>query len=109
VNVRKLNDKESEITINVKCITGGASDIGHTYLPKARLVNIQQVEGRFQQEVSDESASLVSNKYIFRNVTFPFHAIFSFETQNEAKFDSERVGVELFEDGKWNIQVNIDN
>jgi hypothetical protein len=40
---------------------------------------------------------------------FPFMQFFLFETKNEAKFDDERVGVELFEDGKWNIQVSTDN
>jgi hypothetical protein len=108
-SVRKINTNGSEVTINVKCITGGASNVMNQHLPKARLVDIQQIEGRFEQQVADESASLISNKYTLRNVTFPFYAIFSFETKNDTKFDSEKVGVELFEDGTWNIQVNIDN
>ena len=109
VSVRKIHNNGSEVTINVKSITGGASNVEYQHLPKTRLVDIQQIEGRFEQQVADESASLISNKYTFRNVTFPFYAIFSFETKNDTKFDSEKVGVELFEDGTWNIQVNIDN
>jgi hypothetical protein len=78
VSVRKSNDKESVITINVKCITGGASDVGDLHLPKPTLTNIQQIEGRFEQQADDTSTSIISNKYTFRNVTFPFYAIFSF-------------------------------
>jgi len=109
VNVRKSNDKESVISINVKSITAGSSDEKYVHAPKPELKNIQQIEGRFEQEVDDTSASINSNRYTFRDVTFPFYAIFSFETKNDFKFDSERFGLELFEDGKWNVQVNIDN
>lgn len=109
VNVRRSNDKESVISITVKSITAGSSDEKYVHAPKPELKNIQQIEGRFEQEVDDTSASINSNMYTFRNVTFPFYAIFSFETKNDFKFDSERFGLALFEDGKWNVQVNIDN
>ncbi|MGH2566295.1 MAG: hypothetical protein ACRDE5_17380, partial [Ginsengibacter sp.] len=109
VSVRKLNKAGSQIIINVKCITGGASNVMNQHLPKARLVDVQLVEGRFDQQVADETASLVSNNYTLRNVTYPFYAIFSFETKNDMKFDVERVGIEFLEDSNWYVQVNIDN
>jgi hypothetical protein len=109
VSVRQLKKSGSEITINVKCITGGASNAMNEHLPKARLVDIQQVEGRFEQQVADESASPVSNKYTLRNITYPFYAILSFETKNDTKFDIERVGIEFLDGSNWYVQVNIDN
>ncbi len=109
VSVRKLNSHGSEVTLNVKSITGGGSNNEYEHLPKPTLVGIQQIEGRFEQQVADESSSLMSNRYILRNITYPFYAIFSFETKNDTKFDVERVGVELLEDGNWYMQINIDN
>ena len=77
-------------------------------LPKSRLIDVQQVEGRFEQEVSDETSSTVSNKYIFRKITYPFYAIFSTETPG-AKRQVEKVGVEFFENCNWYVQIGIDN
>ena len=109
VNVRKLNKTESEITINVKTITAGASSNSANHLPKATLVNIQLIEGRFEQQTSDETSSLVANKYILRKVTFPFSAIFTFETIGQAKLPTERVELNFFEDCNCYVQVSIDN
>ncbi|MBL0357431.1 MAG: hypothetical protein IPP72_11345 [Chitinophagaceae bacterium] len=107
VGIRKVNGTEAEITITVKSITGGAVSLAAPLLPKSRLTDIQLVEGRFQQQVNDESSSLMANKYIFRGVTFPFFAIFSFET-NE-KTTTEKIKVEINESAAWGIQVSIDN
>ena len=108
INIRKLNSIQSEITITVKNITGGGSSLSNPVLPKARLVNIEPIEGRFEQQVTDETSSTITNKYIFRKVTFPFYAIFSFETIGTTQH-VERVGVEIFENSDWYVQVSIDN
>jgi hypothetical protein len=108
VNIRKLNNRESEITLVVKTITGGAANALYQLLPKARLTDVQQVEGRFEQEAPDETSSTVSNKYIFRKVTYPFYAIFSFETPGPNR-QVEKVVVEFFENCNWYVQVSIDN
>ena len=108
INIRKLNGTESEITITVKNITGGALTLSRTPLPKSTLVDIQIIEGRFEQQVTDESSSPVTNKYILRKVTFPFHAILSFETTG-TKLQGDKLEIEIFEDGYWYVQVGIDN
>jgi len=108
VNVRKINSAESTITITVKSITGGAADMSNSSLPKCRLVDIQLIEGRFDQQLNDETSSTVTNKYILRGVTFPFYATFSFETPG-AKQHVERVNIEIKENSNWFVQVSIDN
>lgn len=108
INIRKLNSIESEITLTLKNITGGASNLSNPQLPKSRLIDIQTIEGRFLDEITDETSSSIANKYILRKVTFPFYAIFSFEVTS-TKLQVEKVGVEIFENGIWYIQVNIDN
>jgi hypothetical protein len=109
VSVRKLNKTESQITINVKTITAGASSNSAIHLPKAQLVNIQLIEGRFEQRIDDETSSLMANKYTFRKVTFPFGAIFTFETIGQAKLPSERLELNFLEDCNCYVQVAIDN
>jgi hypothetical protein len=106
VSVRKINTAEPTITITVKSITGGGSDLSNPQLPKCRLADIQLLTGTFQQQVNDESSSPVTNKYFLRKVTFPFCATFNFET---ARQQMERVSIEFREDGNWFVQVNIDN
>ena len=108
INIRKLNSTTSEITITVKNITGGASSLSNPALPKSRLINIETIEGRFEQQITEETSSTVTNKYIFRKVTYPLYAILSFETIG-AKLQVEKVGVEIFENCDWYVQVSIDN
>lgn len=108
VNVRKLNTKESDITLTVKNITGGASSLSSSHLPKTRLTDIQVIEGRFDQKISDETSSPIANKYTLQKITYPFYAIFSFETIG-TQLQVEKVGIELLASGMWYIQVNIDN
>ena len=108
INIRKLNSTTSEITITVKSITGGASTLSNPALPKSRLIDIQTIEGRFDQQVTDETSSTITNKYIFRKVTFPFYAILSFETTG-TKLQAEKVRLEIFENCDWYVQVSIDN
>jgi len=109
LNIRKQKTGQPEITITVKSVTGGASSFGKSVLPKCRLTDIQLIEGRFQQQVSDESSSPITNKYILRQVTYPFHAILSFESIGAALPRKERIAVEILENGNWYIQVDIDN
>ncbi len=108
INIRKLNNLEQEITLTIKNITGGASSLSNPQLPKSRLVNIETIEGRFDQEIPDESSSMVTNRYIFRKVTYPFYAIFSIETTG-ANRQVEQVAVEFFENSNWFVQISVDN
>jgi hypothetical protein len=106
VNIRKQNCTTGEVTFIIKSITGGASSLGNPNLPKPILVDIQAIQGRYDQEVRDESSSKVFNKYIFRGITYPFYAIFSFQVND--KLTTERVGIEFSENCNWYVQVSID-
>jgi hypothetical protein len=110
INARKISGTKAEIIIDVKSITGGGSSLYMPLLPKPKLVNIEVIEGRFQQQVDNET-STVTNKYILRNVTFPFQAIFTFETTgtNPMPLPLEKIKVEISESCSWYIHVNIDN
>jgi hypothetical protein len=110
VSARKLRDTGAEITIAVKSITGGGSSLYKSPLPKPKLVNIELIEGRFQQQADNESSPL-TNIYTFRNVTFPFSAIFTFETSgtNPQPLPVEKIKVEISETSSWYIHVNIEN
>ena len=107
-SIRKLNSTTPEITINVKSVTGGASNLFNPSFPKTRLINIEILEGKFEQRVNDENSSKFVNNYTLKQVTFPFHAIFSFETEN-AKRQVERVGVEILESANWYIHAMVEN
>jgi len=110
VSARKLNDAKAEITIVVTSTTAGASSINIPVLPKPKLVAIDMIEGQFQQQVDNET-SKINNRYTFRNVTFPFKAIFTFETigTNPLTQPRERIKVEFSEKSNWYVQVKIDN
>jgi hypothetical protein len=110
VSIRKLDNTKNEISINVKNITAGASDVEMVSMPKAKLISIQTIMGRFDQQVNNEFVSNVSNSYTLRGVTFPYHAILSFETAGPGKnLHVEKVEVEIMENNNWYIQINIDN
>jgi len=108
INVRKINAIVPEIVFTVKNITGGASNIQNPVLPKSRLIDMQIIQGRFEQQITDETSSNITNKYTLRKVTFPFYAIFSFHTTGTT-LQVEKVGIEILEDGNWYLQFNIDN
>ena len=110
VSARKLRDTKAEITISVTSTTAGASSLNIPVLPKPKLVNIELFEGRFMQQADNET-SRITNRYTFRNVTFPFYAIFTFETTgtNPLSLAREKIKVEISESSSWYIQVKIDN
>ncbi len=107
VNVRKLNNIVSEITIIVKSNSGGASNIENPVLPKSNLVRIQLLCGRFEDKLTDTS-SRITSKYTLRKVTFPFCAVLSFETPGK-KLPIEQAKVELYENGNWYIKFYLDD
>jgi hypothetical protein len=110
VNARKIRETKSEITISVKSITGGGASLYNYLLPKPRLISVEIIEGRFQQQANNET-STVTNVYTLRHVTFPFQAIFTFETTgtNPMPLHLEKMKVEISEISSWYIHVNIDN
>ena len=107
VSVRKVDTIKPEISISVKSITGGASNINRPVLPKPEIVNIQVLEGRFEQMIAD-TVSRISSRYMLRGVKFPFSAIFTFHTAGPALW-VEKAKVELYENGNWNIRFEINN
>jgi len=110
ISGRKLRDSKAEITIGVKSTTAGGASLYKNVLPKPKLVSVELIQGLYQQRADNESAAL-TNIYTFRNVTFPFQAILSFETTGTNPLPSavEKIKVEITESGSWYIQVNIDN
>jgi len=108
VNVRKLNNTHSQIIVTVKSVTGGAASNSGVALPKTRLTNIEVIEGRFEQQLADETSSPISNKYSFRQVTFPFYAVLTFAATGTF-LPPEKIRIEVRESGNWYVQVAIDN
>lgn len=104
--VRKINSKKSDISITVKSITGGASILNFPVLPKPAIVDIQVLQGRYEQLVSD-TLSKIANRYSLRKVVFPFVAIFTIHTDGPLYYEKARI--ELFEDGNWSIRFDINN
>ncbi len=107
VNVRKLNNSQSHIVVAVKSITGGAASSG-VVLPKVRLISTEVIEGRFEQQLADETSSPISNKYSFRQVTFPFYAVLTFAATGTF-LQPEKLRIEIRESGDWYVQVAIEN
>lgn len=105
-DVRKLNSKKSDISITVKSITGGASILNFPVLPKPAIVDIQVLQGRYEQLVAD-TLSKIANRYSLRKVVFPFAAIFTIHTEGPLYYEKARV--ELFEEGNWSIRFDINN
>lgn len=108
VSVRKLPGRDPEITITIKSTTGGASSLYHPLLPKPKLISVETITGKFQQEVDDETGSMITNKYTFRQVIFPFFAVFTFQTEG-SKLPVDKLNVQINEASHWSIQVSVDN
>jgi hypothetical protein len=110
VSARKNGSSKAEITIVVRSTTAGGSSIYKAILPKPKLVNVELFQGQYQQQTDNET-SFISNKYTFKNVTFPFQAVFTFETSgtNPRPLPLEKIKVEFAEACGWYVQVNIDN
>lgn len=110
LSIRKVGKTKAEISIVIKSITSGASDIANLHLPKPRLISVQSVEGKFQHQLNDETSSIINNKYSFQQVTFPFHAVFTFETESQYhNLHTEKIELEILESGDWYLQLNLDN
>lgn len=108
VNVRKLNNTQLQIVFTVRSITGGAASSSGVALPKVRLTNIEVIEGRFEQQLADETSSPISNKYSFRQVTFPFYAVLTFASTGTF-LQPEKFRIDVREGGDWQVQVAIEN
>ena len=110
ISARKVGNTKAEITITVTSTTAGGSSLYKPILPKPKLVGIDLLEGRFQQQADNETSN-ITNRYTFRQVTFPFYAIFTFETTgtNPMPLPREKIRVEISESSNWYIQVKIDN
>jgi len=110
ISASKIRSLGAEITISVTSTTAGGSSLYKSILPKPKLVKIELLQGLFQQQADNETSPII-NRYTLRNVTFPFHAILTFETSgtNPMPLPLEKIKVELSEIGNWYIQVKIEN
>ena len=113
LNIRKKDNSSNTIMIVVNSVTAGASSMTASHLPKPHLTDISTIEGKFEQQVNDENSSIFTNTYTLRGVTFPYHAILSFETPHDAaggaNLHVEKIEVEIAESASWYIQVKVDN
>ncbi len=112
-SIRKSDDMKSEITIIVRSTSAGGADLSAPVLPKIILADIQMYEGKFEEQKIDESVSNITNTYVLKEVTFPFHAILSFKLPDTNSIKAwtnriEQVSVTIFENCSYIIQVRIE-
>jgi len=108
VEIKKLFSGQSGITITVRSRSRSTTVQGKNLLPKYRLTDILMADGRYDQAITDELSSPFINKYLLRNVSFPFRATLVFEAVGATLPEKNTVSFEIFEDGNWSIEVNID-
>ncbi len=70
-------------------------------LPKQKLTDIQVQSGTFTNMVTDDRSSNYNNIYKLYGVVYPIHLLLTFQT--------EQVDFEIFEKGKWDIFVQLEN
>jgi hypothetical protein len=99
VSVNRGKNK-NEIVITVKTITGGANSLTTIVVPKQKMTDIQLMSGSFLSRMDDENSSPISNKYTLRDINYPIR--FS------CYFGAERLDLEFFEKGNWNVLVMLD-
>lgn len=94
-----VNDTKSEIELFLNSETGGGSPtFGGPAVPKPEITDIQIINGTYQQKkVNDSYAKKIG--YLFEEVTFPFRAIFT------VNYGSDIFEIEVFESGKWKVEV----
>jgi hypothetical protein len=71
ISVKKMNTLVSEVTFTVKNTTAGGSTISQPVLPKSEIKNIQLLQGNYTEMIYD-TASQVTNRYIFQEYHLPF-------------------------------------
>ncbi len=106
ISVKKMNTLASEVTLVLKNTTAGGSTNNQPVLPKSEIKNIQLIQGNYTELVYD-TASQVTNRYIFRNIRFPFIAIFTFERARSVQ-QVALAKIELNENGNWMIRVDVE-
>jgi hypothetical protein len=70
-------------------------------IPKQKLTDIQTKSGTFTNMVTDDQSSHYNNMYKLLGVVYPIHLILTFQT--------EQVDLEIFEKGKWDVFVKLEN
>jgi len=70
-------------------------------LPKQKLTDIQVQAGNFTNMVTDDHSSNYNNIYKLYGVVYPIRLVLTFQT--------EQVDLEIFEKGKWDIFVQLEN
>ncbi|HPH32436.1 MAG TPA: hypothetical protein PLB49_11320 [Chitinophagaceae bacterium] len=106
ISVKKMNTLVSEITFTVKNTTAGGSTNSQPVLPKSEIKNIQLLQGNYTEMIYD-TTSQVTNRYIFRNIIYPFSAIITFERARSVQ-QVAIAKIELNENGNWMIRVDVE-
>jgi hypothetical protein len=106
ISIKKMNTLVSEITFTIKNTTAGGSTNSQPVLPKSEIKNIQLLQGNYTEMIYD-TASQVTNRYIFRNVIYPFSAIITFERARSVQ-QVAIAKIELNENGNWMIRVDVE-
>lgn len=107
LSIRKNNGTQSEIWITIRNASGGASTLSTPVLPKSIITNMQVLNGVYQEMVVD-SGSRVTTMYRLKQVSFPFAAILTFDSPGQL-VPTEQAKIEILENGRWNINVTIEN
>ncbi len=94
-----VNDTKNEIELFLNSETGGGSPtFGAPAVPKPEITDIQIINGTYQQKkVNDSYAKKIG--YLFEEVTFPFRAVFT------VNYGADIFEIEVFESGKWKVEV----
>lgn len=96
VQVEKMGDKESTITVTVESLGNSGSFVSSGQ--PVTMTSNQVIRGQF----ISKSSNVLTNKEvtIFRGVVFPFRARFNFGTNTV-------VEIEFFDKGAWDVVVPI--
>lgn len=106
ISIKKMNNLVSEISLIIKNTTAGGSTFKMPMLPKSQIRNIQLIEGNYTDLVTDTS-SKIANRYMIRNIRFPFRAVFTFE-RDQSTQQLAQARIELNEAGNWMIKVDVE-
>lgn len=107
LSVKKQNNFTTEVYINVKNSTGGASNIENPVLPKSILSNILLTGGQYQ-ELRTDTLSRITSRYTLHEVIFPLAATLTFVTPGNIR-PPQQAKIEIYEQGTWIINVFIEN
>lgn len=97
VQVTKMDNRSSSVTITVENLQGGGSLSSNTFQTSSVMTAHQITRGSY---VSKASNALPNKEVtIFRGIIFPFRGIYN--------FGNSMIDIEIFEEGAWDIVIPI--